>query len=88
MKPSRLRGLAQQHDWQSLIVVTDVFHAHRAGRTFRALLPDMTVHVSTAPNSKNDPHRRGTSRNSLVYVLSEAFKLAYYWVRYGIAPVG
>jgi len=84
----QLRELALQHDWHSLIVVTDIFHAHRAGRTFRALLPDVVIHVSAASIPKHDGGRRWRSKDSLVYIFSEVFKLAYYWVRYGIAPVG
>jgi len=83
----KLRQLAQQHNWHSLIIVTDLFHAHRAGRTFRALLPDVTICVSAAPNPKYDAGHWWQSKDSLMYVLSEALKLAYYWAKYGIAPV-
>jgi len=82
----RLRELARQDDWQSLIVVTDLYHARRAGRTFRALLPDATIYISAAPNPKYDAGRWWQHKDGLMHVVSETFKLAYYWARYGIAP--
>ena len=32
-----LRTMAQEHEWQTLILVTDAFHTRRAACTFRAL---------------------------------------------------
>lgn len=84
----RLRELARQHDWRSLIVVTDLYHAHRAGRTFRTLLPEVASYVSAAPNSRYDAGCWWQSTDGLGHFFSEAFKLAYYWVKYGIAPFG
>ena len=44
-----LARLAHQQHWRSLIVVTDLLHTRRAARTFRTLLPDITIYVSAAP---------------------------------------
>lgn len=33
-----LRTMAQEHEWQTLILITDIFHTRRAARTFHALL--------------------------------------------------
>ena len=83
-----LRRLAQQHGWRSLIVVTDPFHTRRAGRTFRTLLPDVTISVSAAPDPYYEADRWWQDEYSLVAVFSEVIKLAFYWAKHGIAPVG
>ena len=81
-----LRRLAEEHGWTSLIVVTDPFHTRRAGRTFRTLLPGVTVRVCAAPNPDHDPARWWQNEHGLVAVPNETVKLAFYWVRYGIRP--
>ena len=78
-----LRRPVQQYGWHSLIVVTDPFHTRRAGRTFRTILPNVTIHVSAAPYSSH----WWPTKDSLVIVFSEVIKLAFYWVKYGIVPV-
>ena len=83
-----LSRLAQQHRWHSLIVVTDLFHTRRAARTFRTLLPDTTIYLSAAPDPNVDASRWWHTEEGLVAVLNEVIKLAFYWARYGIAPVG
>ena len=79
--------LVRERGWRSLIVVTDPFHTRRAGRTFRALLPGVEVHVSAAPNPDHDPARWWQSERGLLAVINETIKLAYYWLKYGIAPL-
>ena len=81
-----LRKLVLEHDWHSLIVVTDPFHTRRAGRTFRTLLPDVTVYLSAAPDPRYDPARWWESEHGLVAVLNEMVKLGFYWLKHGIAP--
>ena len=83
-----LRRLVQQHRWQSLIVVTDLFHTRRAARTFRTLLPDTTIYLSAAPDPNVDASRWWQTEEGLVAVFNEVIKLGFYWARYGIAPVG
>ena len=80
--------LAQQHGWQSLIIVTDLFHTRRAARTFRTLLPDTTIYLSAAPDPNVDASRWWHTEEGLVAVFNEVIKLVFYWARYGIAPVG
>lgn len=82
----KLRRLTQQHKWHSLIVVTGLFHTRRAGRTFRALLPDTTIHVTAAPNPDYNAGRWWQTEDGLVSVFNEVIKLAFYWAKYGIAP--
>jgi uncharacterized SAM-binding protein YcdF (DUF218 family) len=82
-----LRRLSEERGWRALIVVTDPFHTRRAGRTFRALLPGVTVHVSAAPNPDHDPARWWQNEYGLLAVVDETIKLAFYWVKYGIAPL-
>ena len=83
-----IRRLARQQGWRSLIVITDLFHTRRAGRTFRTLLPDMTKYLSAAPDPDYDADRWWRTEEGLVAVFSEVLKLGFYWVRYGIAPFG
>jgi uncharacterized SAM-binding protein YcdF (DUF218 family) len=82
-----LRRLAEEHGWRSLIVVTDPFHTRRAGRTFRTLLPGVTIYTSAAPNPDHDPARWWGNEHGLLAVMNETLKLGFYWVRYGIPPV-
>jgi len=81
-----VRQLAQAHGWRSLIVVTDPLHTRRAARTFRALLPGVSVTVSAAPDPRYDPARWWESEHGLVGVFNEILKLGFYWARYGIRP--
>jgi uncharacterized SAM-binding protein YcdF (DUF218 family) len=83
-----LRRLAQRHGWHSLILVTDLFHTRRAARTFRTLLPDTAIYLSAAPDPNVDADRWWQTEEGLVAVFNEVLKLVFYWVRYGIAPVG
>jgi uncharacterized SAM-binding protein YcdF (DUF218 family) len=83
-----IRRLVQQHRWHSLIIVTDLFHTRRAARTFRTLLPDTTVYLNAAPDPNVDASRWWQTEEGLVAVFNEVIKLAFYWVKYGIAPVG
>lgn len=70
----RLRELAQQRGWQSLIVVTDLYHAHRAGRTLRTLLPEVATYVSVAPNSRYDAGPWWRTWEGLGFVIKEIAK--------------
>jgi len=81
-----IHRLVQQHGWQSLIIVTDLFHTRRAARTFRSLLPDITIYVSPAPDPRYDASRWWQNEHSLVAVFNEVLKLIFYWFKYGIAP--
>ena len=81
-----LRSLIQERGWDSVIVVTDLFHTRRAGRTFRALLPDVHIIVSAAPDPRYDPAGWWRTEHGLVAVVNEIIKLAYYWAHYGIIP--
>lgn len=83
-----MHRLAQQHRWQSLIVVTDLFHTRRVARTFRTLLPDTTIYISAAPDPSVDAARWWQTEEGLVAVFNEVLKLAFYWARYGITPIG
>jgi uncharacterized SAM-binding protein YcdF (DUF218 family) len=82
-----LRCLVAAHGWGSLIVVTDPFHTRRAGRTFRALMPETTVYVSAAPNPDHDPAHWWENERGLIAVVDETIKIAFYWAKYGIAPL-
>lgn len=81
-----LGRLAAQHGWRSLLVVTDPLHTRRAARTFRTLLPGVSVSVSPAPEPLYDPQRWWRSEHGLADVFNEVLKLAFYWFRYGIRP--
>lgn len=79
--------LVRERGWDSVIVVTDVFHTRRAARTFRTLLPETTVYVSAAPDPRYDPARWWANEYSLSAVVNEYIKLLFYWFKYGIRPM-
>ena len=81
-----LRTMAQEHEWQTLILVTDAFHTRRAARTFRAVMPGVSVRVSAAPDPRYDPVNWWRTENGLVSVFTELIKLIFYWTKYGIRP--
>lgn len=83
-----IRRLTQQHGWQSLIIVTSPLHTRRAARTFRTLLPETTIYVSLAPYADRDAGPWWQDEDDLVAVVNEVLKLGFYWVKYGVAPVG
>ena len=68
--------------------MTDLFHTRRAARTFRALLPDTTIYLSAAPDPNYDASHWWQTEEGLIAVFNEVLKLAFYWVRFGIAPIG
>ncbi|MGC9397206.1 MAG: YdcF family protein [Anaerolineae bacterium] len=81
-----VRALVAEHNWASIIVVTDPFHTRRATRTFRALIPGVTVTASATPDADYDPQRWWRSEEGVMAVITEMGKLAFYWMAYGIAP--
>jgi uncharacterized SAM-binding protein YcdF (DUF218 family) len=81
-----LNALARENEWLSLIVVTDAFHTRRAGRTFQALLPEVVIRTSPAPDTTWSSWDWWRHPKSLQRTANELGKLAYYWIRYGIAP--
>jgi hypothetical protein len=70
------------------ILVTDLFHTRRAARTFRTLLPDTAIYVNAAPDPRYHAGRWWQNEEGLVAVVNEVIKLAFYWAKYGITPVG
>ena len=66
--------------------MTGEFHTRRTARTFRTLLPDVTIYVSAAPNPNYDAARWWQTEDGLVAVFSEVIK-AVFWAKYGITPI-
>jgi len=83
-----LAHMAARYGWRSLLIVTDPPHTRRAGVTFRAMAPALTIGVSAAPAPAYDPAHWGQQPSSVRYVVSEVIKLGFYWVWYGISPFG
>lgn len=79
--------LARQRGWDSLIIVTEPYHARRASRTFHTFLPETTIYVSPSPDDDFNPDRWWQDEHSLISVIDETLKLGFYWINYGIAPV-
>jgi len=46
------------------------------------------MHHSAAPDPRYDASRWWRTEEGLVAVVNEVIKLGFYWVRYGIAPIG
>jgi uncharacterized SAM-binding protein YcdF (DUF218 family) len=81
-----LSRLAEERGWHSLIVVTTPFHTRRAARTFRCLVPGVSIQASAAPDPRFDPGRWWGTEDGLVTVFNELLKLGFYWVNHGISP--
>ncbi len=88
-----LNQLVQQHDWCSLIVVTDLFHTRRAALTLRSLVhqndrdhPGVTIYLSAPPDPRYDAARWWQTERGLIAVFTEVLKLGFYWARYGVRP--
>lgn len=81
-----LARLARERGWRSLIVVTDPFHTRRAGRTFRTLMPGVSIYIRAAPDPRFDPGHWWRTEEGLVAAVNEVLKLVFYWVNYGISP--
>ena len=82
-----LSQLAREHGRRSLRV-TDPPHTRRAGLTFRALLPDVTIHFSAATHPSNDAARWWRAREGATAALAEMIRTIFYRVKYGISPFG
>ena len=83
-----LAQLADDHDWESMALVTDRFHTRRSLRTFQTAMPQRSI-VATAPyDERFDAARWWGNEHSLVFAINEALKLGFYWRAYGIRPFG
>ena len=82
-----LADLVREQGWDSIIIVTDIFHTRRAAWTFRTFLPETTIYVSAAPDPRYDPARWWDNEYSLLAVINETIKLFFYWFKYGISPL-
>ena len=80
--------LASEYDWQSLILVTDVFHTRRSLQTMRALMPEQSISISAPEDSRFDSDRWWSTEQGLVFAVNELMKLGFYWKEYGIRPFG
>lgn len=74
-----VRTYLKSHPAKSLLLVTSDYHARRTLWIFRRVLRDMSVHVDVAPAK--------SGWSSVVPILLEPIKTAYYWVRYGLLEV-
>jgi uncharacterized SAM-binding protein YcdF (DUF218 family) len=84
---ANLRRLAEREGWHSLIVVTDTLHTRRAARTFRAMLPGVTIYLSAAQDPGYDAAHWWDNKFGRRMVALEVIKLGFYWVHYGVRPV-
>lgn len=84
---SRVRTLAQEHNWHSIIVVTEPVHTYRAKRTFRSLMPDVLISLSAAEVPYYEPKLWWQTEEGLINTVNEVLKLGFYWVHYGIKPL-
>jgi uncharacterized SAM-binding protein YcdF (DUF218 family) len=81
-----LARLAGEQGWRSLLVVTTPFHTRRAARTFRTLMPALSISVSAAPDPRFDASHWWRTEEGLVTVVNEVLKLLFYWAKYEISP--
>jgi uncharacterized SAM-binding protein YcdF (DUF218 family) len=80
-----VHALAAAKGWHRIIVVTSKFHLRRAGYAFRRELAgsgvEVVMHGSRYDNA--NPRRWWATRSDLRWMLSEAPKLAAYWLGLG-----
>ena len=75
--------LRAQHS-KRVIIVTSWFHSRRARACFRKAAPD--IEFISLPTVADRPGTHWPNRYERAMVLREYFKLAGYWVRYGVNP--
>ena len=75
--------LRAQHS-KRVIIVTSWFHSRRALACFRKAAPD--IEFISLPTVADRPKSHWPNRYERGMVLREYFKLAGYWVRYGVSP--
>ena len=79
-----LRPLLRSDGIRSALIVTSPFHTRRALATFRRVIPDVLFSVTDAsigwwsrPEGQGDLNR---------FAFIEFFKIAEYWILYGVSP--
>lgn len=76
-----LRGLAAQHGWHRVIIVTSKYHTRRAGFAFRRALRGSGIQVIMRAThyDPSDPARWWRHRADCRWILEEWEKLIAYW---------
>ena len=82
----RVRELAAQQHFRSLILVSDHIHGRRAFLTFRRVLPGLEITFSGVDDPRYTLDDWWRNEIGLVQVLNEYLKLLYYWREYGVEP--
>ena len=77
--------LLRQRQVKRAIIVTSWFHTRRALNCFRHFAPE--IEFAAAPTVADRPEGHWPEKGEQRRVLLEYVKLAYYWPRYGIAPL-
>ena len=79
--------LTESNQWESIVLVTDIYHSRRAVKTFGYFLKNTTIHSSPAENTNYHGIRWWKSEDGFFAVFAETLKLIYYLFRYGINPL-
>lgn len=85
---AHLHHLATEQEWTTLLIVTDRFHTRRALRTLEAYLPGIEIQAGAPDDPEYRPDRWWANERSLVFAVNELLKLGFYWIEYGIRPIG
>lgn len=80
--------LAQEYNWQSLILVTDLFHTRRSLQAMRSAMPELAIIASAPDDPRFDTDRWWGNEHGLIFAVNEVIKLGFYWKEYGIRPFG
>jgi uncharacterized SAM-binding protein YcdF (DUF218 family) len=80
--------LAEENNWQSLLLVTDLFHTRRSLQVMRYAMPERVIYASAPEDPRFRADRWWENEHGLVFAINEAIKLAFYWKEYGIRPFG
>jgi uncharacterized SAM-binding protein YcdF (DUF218 family) len=84
-----LRGVAQQHGWKSIVVVTSNYHTRRSRYIFQKEFPPaIAVSVASAPDGDFDPDHWWEQRISKKMFFHELTGMVdAFWELRGSSPV-
>jgi uncharacterized SAM-binding protein YcdF (DUF218 family) len=73
--------ILQQHQWQSILLVSSPYHMRRAMLAWRKSAPEIQVIAAPVPVSQFYAHGRGATLEQLRGILQEYLAILLYWLR-------
>lgn len=78
---------ALNKNYQSIVLVTDIYHTRRAMNTFKKVLKGVKIYSSPAKNCHYHDHKWWETEQSAIAVIDEVVKIIFYLFKYGICPL-